>query len=90
MIWLLALVVVVGVTFFVWKNNKKHDAVVKVTKAVEKVADVNNDGKVNLADAFAAAENIKKEVVKDVAVAKETVKKVRKKYGGKVKKTPKA
>jgi hypothetical protein len=89
MIWLLTLVVV-GVIFFVWKKNKKHDAVVKITEAVEKVADVNNDGKVDLADAFAAVENIKKEVVKDVAVANETVKKVRKKYGGKVKKTPKA
>jgi hypothetical protein len=89
MIWLLTLVVVGGI-FFVWKKNKKHDAVVKITEAVEKVADVNNDGKVDLADAFAAVENIKKEVVKDVAVANETVKKVRKKYGGKVKKTPKA
>ena len=88
MLWLLLLVVVAAVGYFVWKNNKNTAVAQKVAHVVEKVADVNKDGKVDFKDAVAAAQNVKKEVVKDVAIVKEEVKKVKKKYGGKVKKTP--
>lgn len=97
MIWILVLVALAVVGFFVWKNNKKHAAVASVVshtqKAVDKVVDVldaNNDGNVNFADVVAASSAIKKEVVKDAELVKEKVKSGRKKYGGKVKKTPKA
>lgn len=76
MIWLaiaVALAVVFYMTFF-----REEDAPVTLKAMTEKakdMADVNNDGKVDMKDAMAAVAEVKKEV-----------KKVKKKYGGKVKK----
>ena len=53
-------------------------------------ADVATLAKVNFADVVTASSAIATEVVKDAELVKEKVKRGRKKYGGKVKKTPKA
>ena len=97
MIWILVLVALAVIGFFFWKNNKTNATVVSVVshaqKAVDKVVDVldaNNDGKVNFADVVTASSAIATEVVKDAELVKEKVKRGRMKYGGKVKKTPKA
>lgn len=84
MLWFL-LIVVIGIGFLIWEN-RKNETLLKVKNAAEKFADVNKDGKVDLADAIAASNIIKEEIVEDVAVVKEEVKKVRRKYGSKVKK----
>ncbi len=76
MIWLaiaVALAVVFYMTFF-----RQADAPVTLKSVTEKakdIVDVNNDGKIDMKDAMAAVAEVKKEV-----------KKVKKKYGGKVKK----
>ena len=77
MIWIALLVVVVAGAY--WLMFREEDAPVTLKAMTEKakvVADVNHDGKVDMKDAMAAVTEVQKEV-----------KKVRKKYGGKVKKT---
>ena len=77
MIWLAIAVLLAGV--FYWTFFREEDAPVTLKAMTEKakdMADVNNDGKVDMKDAMAAVAEVKKEV-----------KKVKKKYGGKVKKT---
>lgn len=68
-----------GIVYYMFvlpeKNNYKF-TFNKVTEKVKDIADVNNDGKVTTSDAAAAIDE-----------AKKAVKKVRKKYGGKVKKS---
>ena len=97
MLWFLIIVALAVVMFFAWKSSEPtpalkikagaKEALDSAKAELEKVADVNKDGKVDFQDAVAAAQNVKKEVVKDVAIVKEEVKKVKKKYGGKVKKS---
>jgi hypothetical protein len=58
--------------------TEAKEVVVHVTEKAKKVADVNNDGKVDLQDVVAAAENVKKEVGRQ-----------KRKYGGRVKKEKK-
>jgi len=77
MIWLAIAVLLAGV--FYWTFFREEDAPVTLKAMTEKakdIADVNNDGKVDMKDAKAA-----------VTEAKAAVKKVKKKYGGKVKKS---
>jgi len=77
MIWFAIAVVLAAVAY--WQFFREEDAPVTLKAMTEKakdLADVNNDGKVDMKDAMAA-----------VAEAKTAVKKVKKKYGGKVKKT---
>lgn len=77
MIWLAIAVLLAGVCY--WTFFREEDAPITLKAMTEKakdIADVNNDGKVDMKDAMAAVAEVKKEV-----------KKVKKKYGGKVKKT---
>ena len=77
MIWLAIAVALAGV--FYWTFLREDEAPVTLKGVAEKaknMADVNKDGKVDVKDAMAAVAEVKKEV-----------KKVKKKYGGKVKKT---
>ena len=88
------LVIFAGAAFLLWKywpkSDTNNDGKVDINDAVANIkadADVNKDGKVDLQDAIAAAHNVKKEVAKDVAAVKAEITKVKKKYGGKVKKS---
>lgn len=69
------------VAYFAWKSVqptpvlKIKDGAKQAVAAAKNVADVNNDGKVNVKDAIHVAQNVKAEV-----------KRAKKKYGGKVKK----
>lgn len=77
MIWITIAVVLAAVAY--WQFFRKEETPVTIKTVTEKakdVADVNNDGKVDLNDAKAAVDE-----------AKAAIKKVKKKYGGKVKKT---
>jgi hypothetical protein len=86
MIWILLLAVLVVVGYFAFKSTEEtpalkiksgaKEAIDSAKAGLEKVADVNKDGKVDMKDAMAAVQNVKAEV-----------KRVKKKYGGKVKKT---
>jgi hypothetical protein len=86
MIWILLLAAVAVVGYFAYKSTEPtpalkiksgaKEALESAKASVEKVADVNKDGKVDIKDAVAAVQNVKAEV-----------KRVKKKYGGKVKKT---
>lgn len=58
--------------------TEAKEAVVHVAEKAKKVADVNNDGKVDLKDVLAATDNVKKEVGRQ-----------KRKYGGRVKKDKK-
>jgi len=76
MIWLAIAVLLAGV--FYWTFLREDEAPVTLKGVAEKaknVADVNKDGKVDAQDVVAVANE-----------AKAAVKKVKKKYGGKVKK----
>jgi septum formation topological specificity factor MinE len=78
MIWVLILAIAV-IVFFAWKNNK---SVVAKNDIPEVIASAKQS--------LDKVEHIKEEVVEEVAKEVEVIKeKVRKKYGGKVKKTPK-
>jgi len=77
MIWIVLLAaVVVGAYWFIFREEDAPITLKAMTEKAKDVADVNNDGKVDMKDAMAAVAEVQKEV-----------KKVRKKYGGKVKKT---
>lgn len=58
--------------------TEAKEVVTHVAEKAKKVADVNNDGKVDLKDVLAATENVKKEVTRQ-----------KRKYGGRVKKDKK-
>jgi len=76
MIWIVLLAaVVVGAYWFIFREEDAPITLKAMTEKAKDVADVNNDGKVDMKDAMAAVAEVQKEV-----------KKVRKKYGGKVKK----
>ena len=76
------LVVIVGVLgWFLWKDRNFESSGSHAPDNSTKVLDINNDGKVDLKDAVAAAEVVvektKKTAVKTKAVAKATVSKVK-------------
>lgn len=79
---LLAIVAVCG--FYAWHSSqptftsKVKDGAEKTVEKAKDVADVNNDGKVSLQDAVQVAKNVKAEAGR-----------VKRKYGGKVKKAKK-
>ena len=76
MIWIVLLAaVVVGAYWFIFREEDAPITLKAMTEKAKDVAGVNNDGKVDMKDAMAAVAEVQKEV-----------KKVRKKYGGKVKK----
>ena len=58
--------------------KEAKEVVIHVAEKAKKVADVNNDGKVDLKDVLAASDNVKKEVSRQ-----------KRKYGGRVKKEKK-
>lgn len=73
--FLLFIVVVIGVLgWFVWKDRKFDESGSHPLDGATKVLDVNNDGKVNLQDAVAAAEVVVEKAKKTVAKAKTTAK----------------
>ena len=77
MIWLAIALALAGVFYWTFFREEEKPVTLKaMTEKAKDLADVNNDGKVDMKDAMAA-----------VAEAKTAVKKVKKKYGGKVKKT---
>jgi F0F1-type ATP synthase membrane subunit b/b' len=77
MIWIVLLAaVLVGAYWFIFREEDAPITLKAMTEKAKDVADVNNDGKVDMKDAMAAVAEVQKEV-----------KKVKKKYGGKVKKT---
>lgn len=86
MIWFLLIAALAVVGYFAFKSTEPtptlkmkagaKEAIDSAKAGLEKVADVNKDGKVDMKDAIAAVENVKAEV-----------KRTKKKYGGKVKKS---
>jgi len=76
MIWLAIAIVLAGVFYWTFLREDEGRVTLKsITEKAKNVADVNKDGQVDVKDAVAAVAEVKKEV-----------KKVKKKYGGKVKK----
>jgi len=76
MIWLAIAVLLAGVFYWTFLREDEAPVTLKsITEKAKNVADVNKDGQVDVKDAVAAVAEVKKEV-----------KKVKKKYGGKVKK----
>lgn len=76
------LVVVIGVLgWFLWRDRKFEESGSHPLDGATKMLDVNNDGKVDLKDAVAAAEVVvektKKTATKAKTVAKETVAKAK-------------
>jgi len=76
--FLLFIVVVIGVLgWFIWKDRKFEESGSHPLDAATKVLDVNNDGRVDLKDAVAAAEVVvektKKTATKAKVAAKKTV-----------------
>ena len=76
------LVVVIGVLgWFLWRDRKFEESGSHPLDAPTKLLDVNNDGKVDVKDAIAAAEVVvektKKTATKAKTVAKETVAKAK-------------
>ena len=85
---IVAIIVVLG--WFVWKDAKhdssgSHPLDGATKNAVTNVLDVNNDGKVDLKDAVAAAEVVVEKTKKTAAKAKTKVKEVAKKTVAKAK-----
>jgi hypothetical protein len=80
--FLLFIVVVIGVLgWFIWKDRKFDESGSHPLDGATKILDVNNDGKVDLKDAVAAAEVVvektKKTATKAKAAAKKTVAKAK-------------
>lgn len=76
MIWIaLVAAAMLGAYWFIFREEDAPITLKAMTEKAKEVADVNHDGKIDIQDAVAAVAEVKKEV-----------KKVRKKYGGKVKK----
>lgn len=83
MSFIIGLLVLVAVGYFVFRHlNKTADAAFDVKPVVEEVKtevkqvlDVNNDGKVDVADVVATVEKVKKGAKKAVGKAKTAVKK---------------
>jgi hypothetical protein len=76
------LVVVIGVLgWFLWRDRKFEESGSHPLDAATKILDVNNDGKVDVKDAVAAAEVVvektKRTATKAKTVAKETVTKAK-------------
>lgn len=81
LLFLVVSFVLAVVGYFAWKSAqptpvlKLKDGAKQAVAAAKDIADVNNDGKVNVQDALQVVKNAKAEV-----------KRAKKKYGGKVKK----
>jgi uncharacterized protein YggE len=80
--FLLFIVVVIGVLgWFIWKDRKFDESNSHPLDGATKLLDVNNDGRVDLKDAVAAAEVIvektKKTATKAKSAAKKTVAKAK-------------
>ena len=96
MFWIILISGLALATVFAWKNTKSapvsglklkiKDGADKAISTAKDIADVNNDGKVDFADAVAAVKNVEAETKRVVKSAKAQAGKAKKKYGGKVKK----
>jgi hypothetical protein len=86
MLFGIIVIVLAVVTYFAWKSVqpspilKIKDTAKTVVNTAKDIVDVNNDGKVNLADAVATVNTVKK-------TGKKVVKKTVKKISGAKKKT---
>jgi methyl-accepting chemotaxis protein len=65
---------------------KIKDGAHQAVAAAKNVADVNNDGKVTVADAIEVVQNVKAEAKRAVKNFKAETARAKRKYGGKVKK----
>jgi hypothetical protein len=92
LIAILVLAALAAVGFFAWKSSqptpimKIKDGAHTAVEVVKKAADVNNDGKVTVADAVAVAKNVKTQTKRVVKNVKAEAGRAKRKYGGKVNK----
>jgi uncharacterized protein (UPF0333 family) len=89
----ITLVVMLAVVAYFARKSSQPSPILKIkdgahqaVASAKNVADVNNDGKVTVADAVEVVQNIKAEAKRAVKNVKAETARAKRKYGGKVKK----